>query len=178
MLDPDRLTVDDFFAWQELVDGRYELVDGHIVMHPDYFDAQGLASPDNGHGLIVANVTLLLGPQLKAPCRLYIGAGAEVDRMNANIPDLAVSRGDKSTDKYLSAAQLVVEVSSPKTYRIDTGRKVGNYLSIKTLEAYVFVDRKLNAITLYRPDAGPQSFHEGVVPITTDVSLPLDEVFA
>ncbi len=40
-----RLTADEFFAWQALVEGRYELGDGHIVPHPDYVTPVGFAAP-------------------------------------------------------------------------------------------------------------------------------------
>ncbi len=43
MRDPSRLTVDEFFAWQEHAEGRYELVDGHIVPHPDYVTLEVLS---------------------------------------------------------------------------------------------------------------------------------------
>lgn len=179
MVDPNRLTVDEFFAWQSLVDGRYELIDGHIVPHPDYFDAQGLAAPDTGHARIVANLTALLTPQLRAPCRVYTGAGAQVDRVNANIPDVAVSRSQADSDvPSLREPRFVCEVSSPKTARTDTGRKVADYLAIATLEAYLFVDRKHGTITVYRPDAGPQTYDAGrVVPVGDGVSLSVDAVF-
>jgi len=45
MRDVQRLTADEFFAWQALVEGRYELVDGHIVPHPDYGRRSALPRP-------------------------------------------------------------------------------------------------------------------------------------
>lgn len=180
MVDPNRLTVDEFFAWQSLVEGRYELIDGHIVPHPDYFDARGLAAPDTGHARIVANLTALLATQLRPPCRVYTGAGAQVDRVNANIPDVAVSCSEADFDvPALREPRFVFEISSPKTARTDTGRKVGDYLAIATLEAYLFVDRKHGTITVYRPCAGPQTYDSGsVVSLGSGVSLVAKTVFA
>lgn len=179
MRDVNRLTVDEFFAWQRLVDGRYELCDGHIVPHPDYFDTQGLAAPDNEHGRIVANLTIALGNQLRAPCRVYAGAGAIVDRANANVPDLSVScTAADANGSALRSPRFVFEVSSPKTARIDTGRKVGDYTAIAGLEAYVFVDRKHRTITVYRPDAGPQTYDCDRIALAPDLTLEIDAVFA
>jgi len=178
MRDVQRLTADEFFAWQALVEGRYELVDGHIVPHPDYVTPLGFAAPDTEHGLVCANLVTALRAQLRAPCRVYVGVGVVVDRADANIPDIAVScdEGDRSRPA-LIAPRYVFEVSSPKTYRIDTGRKVGEYLAISTIEAYAFLDRPRHSLTVYRADAGPQTFCTGMVRLG-DVSLHVEALFA
>ncbi len=77
----------------------------------------------------------------------------------------------------MTSPRFVFEISSPKTARIDTGRKVGDYASIEGLEAYVFVDRKRRTITVYRPDDGPQTYDRGRVDLAPDVMLELDAVF-
>jgi Uma2 family endonuclease len=179
MLDVGRITVEEFFAWQALVEGRYELVDGHITPHPDYVTPQGFAAPDNDHGTIVGNIVSILRSQLHPPCRVYVGSGAVIDRVNANIPDLAVSCLDADrSGMALREPRFVFEVSSPRTARIDTGRKVEEYLAIGTLEAYAFGDRKRRTITVYRPDTGPQTIDAGVVVLADALRLPLDDVFA
>ncbi len=178
MRDPQRLTVDEFFAWQALVEGRYELVDGHIIPHPDYVTPLGFAAPDTEHGLICLNIGVALQAQLRAPCRAYVGVGVVVDRGDANIPDVAVSCDEQDrTRPALLAPRYLFEVSSPKTYRIDTGRKVAAYMAIPTIEAYVVVDRPRRSLTVYRPDAGPQTFSAGIVALG-DVSLDIDAIFA
>jgi Uma2 family endonuclease len=78
----------------------------------------------------------------------------------------------------LREPRFVFEVSSPRTARIDTGRKVEEYLAIGTLEAYAFGDRKRRTITVYRPDTGPQTIDAGVVVLADALRLPLDDVFA
>lgn len=179
MHDVTRLTVDDFFAWQRLVDGRYELVDGHITPHPDYVTPAGFAVPDNDHAAVCANLVGLLQAQLKPPCRVYVGAGAVVDRLNANVPDVAVSCSDADRTKAaIAEPRFVLEVSSPSTARIDTGRKVSAHLAIATLEAYFVVDRPRRAVTVYRPDAGPQTFVSGEVRVANDLTLSIDAIFA
>lgn len=178
MHDVSRMTVDDFFEWQQSVEGRYELVDGFIVPHPDYWSPQGFASPDNEHALVLANVVSLLRAQLRPPCRVYPGAGAIVDRRDANIPDVSVSCKDSRSEKALREPRFVIEISSLKTASIDTGRKVTDYLAIAGLEAYVVIDRKNRTVSVYRPGVGPQTFSEGSVVLSHDVTLPIDEVFA
>ncbi len=77
----------------------------------------------------------------------------------------------------LIAPRYVFEVSSQKTYCIDSGRKVAEYLAIPTIEAYVVLDRPRRSLTVYRADAGPQTFCTGMV-LLGDVSLHLEALFA
>ncbi len=115
MRDVQRLTADEFFAWQALVEGRYELVDGHIVPHPDYVTPAGFAAPDAEHGLVCLNLGIALQAQLRAPCRAYVGVCVVVDRADANISDVAVScdQDDRSRPA-LIAPRYVFEVSSQR----------------------------------------------------------------
>jgi len=177
--DVNRLSVDEFFGWQAFVEGCYELVDGHITPHPDYVTPYGFAAPDNEHGVVCGNLIGSLYPQLRPPCRVYAGAGTIVNRINANVPDVTVSCSE--TDRAgtaIAQARFIFEVSSPKTARIDTGRKVGDYLAIATLESYVFIDRLHRSITVYRPDAGPQTYDEGTIAIGSDLRLDIARIFA
>jgi Uma2 family endonuclease len=169
MRDPSRLTVEEFFAWQEHVEGRYELVDGHIVPHPDYVTLEGLAAPSNRHAAIVFKIGNLLASQLPATCRVYAGPGAVVDRMNANVPDLAISCDPADFDRLTGLANpaYIFEVLSPSTARIDRGRKVAEYLAIASLEAYVVLDAERRSITVYRRDEGPQTY---VGPLEADAA--------
>ena len=179
MLDANRMTVDDFFAWHEHVEGRYELVDGHIVPHPDYVSPQGLSAPSNEHGAILGNLAYELRLQLQVPCRIFIGSGAEVDRVNANIPDLSIScdPADRAR-RALKNPRFIFEVLSPKTKRDDLGRKVPEYLAISSIEAYVVVDGDRRTVTVYRPDAGPQTFDESAtVSLAGDVNVVIERLF-
>ena len=179
MRDPNRLTADEFFGWQALVDGRYELIDGHITPHPDYVTPLGFAAPDNDHAAVCATLIGMLQMQLRAPCRVYVGAGTIVDRVNANVPDIAVSCSESDrAEKALAGPRLILEVSSTKTARIDTGRKVDDYLAIATVESYVVVDRSRRAITVYAPDRGPQTYTAGVIDIARAIALDVEAIFA
>ncbi len=98
----------------------------------------------------------MLSATLRLPCRLYVGSGAVVDRLNANVSDVSVSCSDADrAGMALRGPRFIFEVSSPKTARFDTGRKVAEYLAIATLVAYAFIDRKRRSVTVCRPDRGP-----------------------
>jgi Uma2 family endonuclease len=178
MQNVNRLTAAEFLEWQARVEGRYELVDGHIVPHPDYFGPQGFAFPDNEHALVCTNLLVALRAQLQPPCRVYVGAGTLVDATDVNGPDVAVSCCDADVHrKALQEPRFIFEVSSPKTARVDTGRKVTDYLSLPTVEAYVHVDRPRRALTMYRNDGGPQTYRDGRVALADGIEIDVRAVF-
>jgi len=180
MLDYERMTVEEFFEWHQTVEGRYELVDGRIVPHPDYVTPQGLAAPSNDHAAIISNLDAAFRSQLKPPCRVYIGAGAKVNRVNANIPDLSVSCDPQDRSRMaLESPRFICEVVSPKTRRTDMIRKVEEYLALASLEAYVIVDGERRTVTVHRPDAGPQTWDDtGVIRLSDDVNLTTADLLA
>jgi len=180
MFDYDRMTVEEFFDWHQTVEGRYELVDGRIVPHPDYVTPQGLAAPSNDHAAILSNLDAAFREQLKPPCRVYVGAGAKVNRVNANVPDLSVSCDpDDRTHAALENPRFVCEIISPTTRRTDMTRKVADYLAIASLEAYVIVDGERRTVTVHRSDAGPQTWDDtSAVHLADDVTLIVAELLA
>jgi Uma2 family endonuclease len=179
MRDPSRITVEEFFAWHEHVEGRYELVDGHIVPHPDFVTPQGLAAPSNEHAAILANLGFALMPQLEPPCRFYAGAGVAVDLVSANVPDAAIScdPDDRTRKGGLLRPAFVFEILSLSTKRIDRGRKVTDYLAIESVEAYVVLDPEREAISVYRRDRGPETMERATgvsaIPLSASLRLPL-----
>jgi Uma2 family endonuclease len=180
MFESDRMTVEQFFDWQQTVEGRYELIDGRIVPHPDYVTPHGLAAPSNRHAAIVGKLAFAFQSTLQPPCLVYVGAGAKVDRMSANIPDLAVSCDrDDLEGKALKSPRFICEVLSPSTRRVDTLRKVGDYLAIASVEAYIIVDGERRTITVHRPDAGPQTWDESAtIRLSDDVTLRVADLLA
>jgi Uma2 family endonuclease len=180
MFESDRMTVEDFFDWHQMVEGRYELVDGRIVPHPDYVTPHGVAAPSNDHAALLSNLDYTFRSQLPTTYRVYVGAGAKVNRVNANIPDLAVSCDPEDRGrKALENPRFICEVLSPSTRRTDTRRKVGDYLAIQSVEAYIIVDGERRTITVHRPDAGPQTYDDAaVIPLSDELRLAAAEVFA
>jgi Uma2 family endonuclease len=56
-----RWSVEEFLAWDDGTDRRYELVDGRIM---------AMAPPSEAHAAIVSNLTIRIGNQLQPPCRV------------------------------------------------------------------------------------------------------------
>ena len=63
---PRRMTIAEFFDWDDGTDTRYELVEGEVI-------AMAPAMP--GHAAIVSNLDRSIGQQLQKPCFALAGAG-------------------------------------------------------------------------------------------------------
>ena len=110
-----RWTVDEFLAWDDGTDRRYELVDGRIV---------AMAPPSEAHAAIVSNLTIPIGNQLQPPCRVLGEFGVRLpDRDDSFYQfDLAVTCAPADpARRYVAEPELIVEVLSPSTALHDRG---------------------------------------------------------
>lgn len=100
-------------------------------------------------------------------------AGVVVDRVNANVPDVAVSCDERDRKRAaLTAPKYVFEVSSPKRRGSTRGRRRRLRCDPNACRVPV-VDRQRRSITVYRRDAGLRSLTTGTVTL-----LDVDPVFA
>jgi Uma2 family endonuclease len=139
-----RWTVDEFLAWDDGTDRRYELVDGQIV---------AMAPPSEAHGTIVANITIRIGSQLQAPCRVVGEAGVIVTDRNDTYhqADLAVTCAppDRGRQHVLDPV-LLVEVLSPSTAVHDRGRKVEDYSRLPSVREILLVSSEERRVRYWR----------------------------
>jgi Uma2 family endonuclease len=139
------LTVNDY---QELPEGPpyYQLIEGEIAMSP---------APNRPHQHILRNITFLLlkfvnehrlGEVYFAPCDVYL------TDINVFQPDLVfVSNARKSilSQRGIEGApELVVEILSPKTARLDKGLKRDIYARTGVEELWI-VDPEAKEIIVY-----------------------------
>ena len=61
-----RMSLAEFLEWDDGTDTVYELIDGQVV---------AMAPARDAHGTIVMNLGVVIGPQLKQPCRIVGNAG-------------------------------------------------------------------------------------------------------
>jgi Uma2 family endonuclease len=127
------------------VDVRYEYIDGHI-----YMMSGGMAN----HAIISANIIRELGNLLRrGPCRVYTSdMRVQLSETRYVYPDVSVScdmrdRGQVETLRY---PRLIVEVLSPSTRGYDRFGKFAYYRACPTVEEYVLVDTRQQAIEVYR----------------------------
>jgi Uma2 family endonuclease len=133
------LTPEEYLALERKAEFKSEYMDGVVY---------ALAGASPRHNLIVANIIITLGAQLKGhPCRVY-PSDLRVRVRNAKrffYPDVSVVCGD---DEFADEAQdtvlnptLIVEVSSETTAAFDRGKKFLSYQLINSLQQYLLVSQ-------------------------------------
>jgi Uma2 family endonuclease len=141
-----RWTVEEFLAWDDGTDRRYELVDGQIA---------AMAPPSEAHGTIVANLTIAIGRQLRAPCRVVGEAGVvPTDRDDTyHQADLLVTCSPPARGRpHPVDPVLIVEVLSPSTAVHDRGRKVEDYSRLPSVEEILLVSSEERRVRYWRRD--------------------------
>ena len=147
---PDYATVtpEDFFAWVPGQEGRYELVEGEVVM---------MAGAGRRHDAIVVNLIAAVRPQTRGgPCQTFTGdTYVATTGSNRRMPDMGVDCG-KPDDNSLMADKpsLVVEVLSPTNGGFDLTVKLAEYQGLPSLDYILFVDTENPTVHLYRRSEG------------------------
>ena len=156
---------------------KYELIDGELFVTP---------APSTDHEEVLARLTRLLDPFVAAnglgyvyhPRSVVQFKGSEVE------PDLMVRKpgpSPKTRWEQMPTPTLVVEVSSPTTWRRDREHKKGFYENVGIPEYWV-VDLEERSVMLIRPGEPIVTEHEALVwrPSASGASLTivLDELFA
>ena len=132
-----RMTVDEFLVWAEGQPGRYELVDGEVfAMSPERVR----------HAEIKASVYLALRPALnrtQLPCRaLPDGMSVHINDTTVHEPDAVVycgARADPDATEIPNPV-IVVEVLSPSTVAVDSGRKLSGYFGVASVAHCLMID--------------------------------------
>jgi Uma2 family endonuclease len=146
------MTVQDFLAWEEPWQGRWQLVDGEPV---------GMAPASPAHGAIQAELAKLLSIALERrdlPCRVIVAPGVTPrvrSNINFRIPDLGVFCGDFEPEQSaLPEPTMVVEILSPSN-EVQTWSNVWTYTTIPGLrEILVLRSDRIHAELLRRATDG------------------------
>lgn len=134
----------DALAMSEL---KLEFYDGDIF-------AMAGGTPE--HGLLAAGLTVLLGNQLPAGCRLLTSDVKVRVRATglATFPDLSVVCGELQRDpddaNAITNPALIVEVLSPSTEDYDRGEKASHYRQLPSLQAVLLVSHAERRLTVLR----------------------------
>jgi Uma2 family endonuclease len=132
-----RMTVDEYLAWTEGRQGRFELYAGFVyAMTPERA----------GHGKIKYAVqTALLSAIRRSGLNCHMlpdGMTVRVDRDTAHEPDALVYCGEELPDTAVEVPNptIVVEVLSPSTRHIDAAAKLAGYFRVPSVQHYLIVD--------------------------------------
>ena len=159
---------------------RREIIDGDLVVTP---------SPVLRHQRAVRELIYLLVNYCRAHGGEIYPAPTDVFFSDTNVvvPDVLLVRADRlhrlKDDRYIEVApDLVVEVSSPGTRRIDLGRRKDLYQRFGVPE-YWFVDLEANRFEVYRLSSGRYGSAAFVgrgetveSPILPGLEIPVDDV--
>jgi Uma2 family endonuclease len=168
-----RMTVEEFLAWDDGTDTRYELVDGVPV---------AMAPPAGAHGRIVVNTAALLSVHLRRrpPCQAEAEAGIRISDHVRWQADLAVTCAPPAPN--IDEPLLVVEVLSPSTRAKDLDRKLRDYKGLPSVREIWLVDSEARWVQVWQrgPDGwagrdhiGGGSFHSAVL----EEAVVLDELY-
>ncbi|RCR70022.1 Uma2 family endonuclease [Larkinella punicea] len=144
-----KATPEEYLEFEYKAERKNEYVTGEI---------RPMSYTSENHGLLVANLIILLGTALKGSnCRVYPS-----DRMlhvpetgNFYYPDVMVVCGDSQFFQYKQRMQatlnptVLIEVLSETTSDYDETIKWHSYKRIKTLQQYIRVHQNLMLLELY-----------------------------
>jgi Uma2 family endonuclease len=132
-----RMTVDEFLAWAEGQEGRWELYNGvPYAMSPERM----------GHIEVKVAAYLALQRAIRRagiPCHAVAdGAGVRISRHVMHAPDALVYCGPKLSRSALEVPNpvILVEVASPSTRKFDETVKRDGYFSLPSVHHYLIVD--------------------------------------
>lgn len=189
-------TVEEFLAWHENQEERYELVGGYPVLKstPVRVLLDGATAPkmmtgaSRQHNEVSAALLTSFRNLLRGgPCRAYSSdAAVRTSADQIRYPDLVVDCGSPRDRGYVfERPVLVAEVLSPSTKSFDLTSKMTEYWAIETLRYIMVVDPETRRVQLHsRRSQGAvvlelfesPSLHIGLSEL--GVSLPLDDIFA
>lgn len=142
------VTPEEYLAGERLGHEKHEYLAG--VVH-------AMSGGSAAHARIAGNILRALGNQLSGkPCeafnsdmkvRLQLGEGEFF-----YYPDVSVRCGSPiaPSEVFIDQPKVVFEVLSPSTERIDAGEKLGNYLRLPSLAAYLLVGQFTPHVTVHR----------------------------
>jgi Uma2 family endonuclease len=175
-----RMTVDEFLAWAEGRDGRWELYNGvPYAMAPE--------RARHGEVKFAVQTALVQGIR-KAGLPWHMlpdGATVRVSQHAAHEPDALVYCGVKLPGDALEVPDpiIVVEVASPSTRKIDASLKLIGYFGLPSVQHYLIVDPDGPPVIHHRRQADGTILttivHDGVLTLAPPgIELSVVEIFA
>jgi Uma2 family endonuclease len=131
---------------RESQDIKYEYMDGRMY---------AMAGGTIDHDQICNNMVMLLRPPLQGRCRLFTNVRLQTQNTKYFYPDITIScnpvdwqgRGKKDI---VHMPRFIIEVLSPSTEVRDRGEKLFSYRRIATLQEYVLINTKYQAVEIYQ----------------------------
>ncbi len=173
---PKPMTIDEFVAWEERQELRYEY-DGLL--------ARAMSGGTGAHAAIQANLLGLLFGRLRgSPCRA-VGSELKV-RTDTSVryPDALITCSRLDPQSTFAPDPVVIfEIISRSSARDDLGAKNAEYQTLPSLKRYVVLHQSLAAAEVFHRDAeGEWNYEfvsaEGALDMSeVGVTVPLSEIY-
>jgi Uma2 family endonuclease len=136
-------SLEEFLAFDDGMDTRYELFDGQIL---------AMAPASDVHGALVMRLARRIGNALRPGCEVIGEAGiVPPERVDSYyLADLVVTCAGLTGQQFVAEPILIVEVLSPSTAATDRERKLPDYRTIPSLEDILVVSSTEPRIEHYR----------------------------
>ena len=177
-LEAQKLTLDEFLAWEDQQQDRHEFHRGEVF---------AMAGGRRTHGRVVLNLARRLAEKLDdSPCQVFAESmKLQIGDDTILYPDVFVTcdKADLATDMIFRSPTLVIEVLSPSTQAYNRSQKFALYRRLASLQEYVLVDPETRRIEGFRRNAADQwvlfdmSQDEAMACASIACSVPLLQVF-
>ena len=163
-------TVEEYLAFEQESDVKYEYIDGEIY---------AMSGCTDKHSSIAVNCTTELGIQTRGKkCRVFNSdMKVKVSDIKYVYPDFSVVCGpaEFSDDKHtmLKNPTLVAEVMSESSVDYDKGSKADYYRGLPSVQAYLVIDQEKVFAQLYTRQASGWHLREYT---TLNDVIPLDNI--
>ena len=175
-----KMTVAEYLEWEARQEHKHEFIDGDIIE---------MSGGTGNHSKIAMNIALALGALVNLMKFVFHSSNMRI-RISETLyvyPDLSIVRRQERFEDEKELALLnpifVVEVSSPSSLIKDHVDKLGYYLDVSSIEAYLIVDQDRPRADLYTRSGDGWYLRvydqpESVVPLDAlDCELPLEAVY-
>jgi Uma2 family endonuclease len=172
-----RMSLAEFLRFENAHPERHEFVAGEVF---------AMSGGTLRHSRIIQNISFTLMSRMRGgPCEVHSNiVRVQVGDDRIYYPDVLVVCGRLPGDAQIVHEPLViVEVTSPSTFRADRGDKLDGYRRLTSLETYLIVDSRRRRVDRHWRDRNgswqwEQYLVEGSVPIPRpDLPLALDEIY-
>ena len=144
---PQKMTLEEFYAWADRQEAPYEFVGGvPVPLYPEADESgvvRAMAGGTWDHHTVISNVASLLTRRKPAGCRVGAGAVIELadDTGRTRLPDVLLScaQAEKGV-RGAPAPVLLVEVLSPTTADLDKGQKLDEYTLLPSVREVWLID--------------------------------------
>ncbi|MEO1803945.1 MAG: Uma2 family endonuclease [Bacteroidota bacterium] len=144
-LQPQKLTVQEYFELERTSDIRHDYHGGEIV---------NLAGASKRHNRIIRNLILALDPAIREKgCDIHVeGVMTQVHQMDTFVyPDAVISCEREEDDPYLiESPQIIMEVLSPSTETYDRGLKLKKYMATPSIRQVILISQNETKVEVYK----------------------------